>query len=748
MRRLALSASAALAILAAPALASAAPAATQADLEKRFDAQIDPAEMDGWMKAMASAPNHVGSPHDKANAEYMQAKFQSWGWDARIETFEVLYPTPLSETLEIVGADPFKATLQEPPIPGDTTEHAMAGALPAWVAFAGDGDVTAELVYVNYGMPDDYKALERLGIDVKGKIVIARYGNGWRGLKPKLAQEHGAVGCIIYSDPKDDGYWQDDVYPNGPERPAHSFQRGSVADMTTYPGDPLTPGVGATRDASRLAIADAKTILKIPTLPISYADAQVFLSRLSGPVAPASFRGALPITYHVGPGAEVHLATKADWSLKTLYDVVAVMKGSTYPDQWVLRGNHHDGWVFGADDPLSGNVAMMAEAKAIGALARTGWRPKRTLVYLGWDGEEPMLLGSTEYAETHEAELKTKALIYINTDDIGRGYFNAQASHDFQRLINGVTADVTDPETQVSVGQRLRAKLMVDAAAPGATAHDLAMGKIAAGPADLPVGPLGSGSDYSAFLQHLGIPAINLGYGGEVASGGTYHSAYDTYEYYSRFVDPGLAYSAALARTGGRLVLRMSQSDLPQQRFSDFAETVGGYLDEIGKLADAKREAAQTQARLLKAGAYGLASDPRRPLLAPSAEASVPPIDLAPLAKAVDRLKQSAKTYDAAVLASGAGLSADKQAKLQAMTRDIDQLLLADVGLPFRPWYRNMIYAPGRFTGYGAKTLPGVREAVEEGRWDDAARYAVITAKVLDAYSDRLDQATALIHGA
>jgi N-acetylated-alpha-linked acidic dipeptidase len=720
---------------------------SQGDLEKKFDSLIDTKDMDGWLKQMAAEPNQVGSPHDKANAEFMLAKFKEWGWDARIETFEVLYPTPISETLEIVGDQPFKATLQEPPIPGDTTEKHMAGALPAWVAFGADGDVTSQLVYVNYGMPDDYKALERLGIDVKGKIVIARYGAGWRGLKPKLAQEHGAIGCIIYSDPKDDGYYRDDAYPNGPARPPHSFQRGSVADMTTYPGDPLTPGYGSTKDAKRLPIAEAKTILKIPVLPISYADAQVFLERLKGPVAPVSFRGGLPITYHVGPGSQVHLATKAEWTNKTIYDVIAVMKGGQYPDQWIVRGNHHDGWVYGASDPLSGNVAMMSEAKAIGALVKTGWRPKRTLVYASWDAEEPMLLGSTEWAETHADELKAHAVLYINTDNNGRGFLGIEGSHDFQRLVNGVANDVQDPEAHVSIGARLRANLMVDGAAPGASGQAQALAKLAASDRDLPIGPLGSGSDYSSLLQHLGVPALNLGFGGEDDGGGVYHSAYDTYEHYSRFVDPGFAYGGLLARTAGRLVLRVSEADLPVQRFGDFADTVGTYLDEIKSLTNSRRDAAEAQERLIKSGAYRLADDPHRPEIAPTFEGRVPYINFTPLDNAVDRLKRSAKAYDAALAAGGARLPADKLAKLWTMTRDIDQLLLVDEGLPFRPWYRNMVYAPGRFTGYGAKTLPGVREAVEERRWDDANRYSGIIAGVLNAYADRLDQATALING-
>jgi N-acetylated-alpha-linked acidic dipeptidase len=740
----------AVAALDAPSAQTAAPGAGDRDLEKRFDALIDPAEMGGWMKSMASEPNHVGSPHDKANAEFMLGQFKSWGWDARIETFEVLYPTPISEALELVagpGAG-FKATLQEPPIPGDASSANTKDALPAYVAFQGDGDVTANLVYVNYGMPDDYKALERMGISVKGKIVIARYGAGWRGLKPKLAQDHGAAGAIIYSDPRDDGYSVDDVYPKGAARPPHGFQRGSVADMPLYPGDPTTPGVGSIKGVKRLSRADAPTILKIPCLPISYADAQVLLEALSGPVAPANWRGSLPITYHVGgSGAQVRLAVKSDWSLKTIYDVIAVMKGSTRPDEWVVRGNHHDGWVFGASDPLSGNVAMMGEAKALGALAKTGWKPKRTIVYASWDAEEPMLLGSTEWAETHADELQKKAVIYINSDGNGRGFLSAEGSHAFQHLVNQVAQDVTDPQTGVSVAARLRASMAVNAAAPGASERAKALGKFAADPTrDLPIDPLGSGSDYSSFLQHLGLASLNIGYGGEGDSGGVYHSVYDDYEHHTRFVDPGFAYAGALAKTGGRLVMRVADADLPTQRYGDFADTVSGYVDEVKKLADAKREEAEGQAKLLAAGAYKLAADPTKINVDPAALDRAPYIDFAPLENASDRLKRSAKAFDAALAAKGPTLSPAKRAQLDAFLQPQEQSLLNAQGLPERPWYKNTVYAPGRFTGYGAKTLPGVREAIEERRWSDADRYSMLTAQALTAYAERLDKATALVN--
>ncbi len=741
------------ALLTASALCLAGPVWAQAspDLERRFDAQIDPAEMGGWLKTMAAEPNQVGGAHDKANAEMTLAQFKAWGWDARIETFWVLYPTPISEALELVsgpGAG-FKATLTEGPIPGDESSSRIKDELPAYVAFQGDGDVTAPLVYVNYGMPADYDALQRMGVSVKGKIAIARYGGGWRGLKPKLAQDHGAVGAIIYSDPRDDGYAMADVYPKGPARPPQGIQRGSVADMTLYPGDPLTPGIGATRDAKRLDRKDAAPILKIPTLPISYADAQVLLSSLGGPVAPAAWRGALPITYHVGGGGgQVRLMVKSDWSLKPAYDVIAVMKGKDLPDDWVIRGNHRDGWVFGASDPLSGHVAMMGEAKAIGALAKSGWRPKRTIVYASWDAEEPMLLGSTEWAEQHAAELKAKGVIYINSDGNGRGFLNVGGSHAFQHLVNQVAGDVKDPQTGAPVRDRLRAKLAVDAAEPGANERAKALGRFANDPArDLPIEALGSGSDYSSFLQHLGLPSLNIGYGGEGLEGGVYHSAYDTYEHHSRFVDPGHAYAGALAKTGGRLVLRAAEADLPVQRYGDFADTVAGYVDEVKKLATAKTDENRAQAQLLATGAYGLAADPTQPSGLPTALPPSPAYDFAGLDAGLARLKTSAAAFDTALAAKGAGLSEGGRRKLDAAVRPLDQSLLRPEGLPGRPWYQNMIYAPGRFTGYGAKTLPGVREAIEERRVADARTYIDITGQTMAAYADRLDQATAILNG-
>ncbi|MGN6268314.1 MAG: transferrin receptor-like dimerization domain-containing protein [Sphingomonas sp.] len=728
----------------------AAPAPTDDHArEAAFDAAINSADQLAWLQDFSSQPNQVGSPHDKANAEKTLALFQSFGWDAHIETFKVLYPTPISTTFEMIAPEHITLGGQEPPVPGDpsTQPDAMKDALPPYVAYQGDGDVTAPIVYVNYGMPDDYDALARRGISVKGKIVLARYGAGWRGLKPKLAQEHGAVGCLIYSDPANDGYAQWDSYPQGGGRPPHGVQRGSVQDMTTYPGDPLTPGVGATDNAKRLTREQAVTILKIPVLPIGYADAAKLLAAMQGPVVTGSNRGALGLAYHWGTtdAVKVHLAVKSDWSLKTLYDVIATLKGATKPDQWVIRGNHRDGWVFGAADPLTGHSAMLDEAKALGALVRQGWRPDRTIVYASWDGEEPGLLGSTEWAETHAAELKQKAVVYINTDTNGRGYLNAGASHDLQHFVAQAARDVADPQTGVPVADRARARVLVEHYEHPDSVNKATLAAAKAG-GDLPAGALGSGSDYSSFLQHLGIASIDLGFGGEDAAGGSYHSAYDTFYHVTHFDDPGLAYGAALSKVVGRLVLRAADGERVPAHYSDFAAAVARYVDEVTKLAADQRNKDRALKDLTADHDFELAADPEDPTGAPEAKGITPLIDMLPLEDASDRLTKSAAAADR-MLAGEDKLPAATRQRIDAMLADIDQLLLDPAGLPGRPWYQNLIYAPGTLTGYGAKTLPGVREGIEQRRFDDAQAYVGKTAAVLNAYADRLDAAVVAAKG-
>ena len=717
-------------------------------LEDRLDASLNPAELRGWLQRMSAEPNQVGSPHDRANAQFMLEKFQQWGWDAELETFYVLYPTPKKQVLELIAPNHFTARLVEPAVAGDKTSGQTADALPAYNAYGADGDVTAELVYVNYGMPEDYKELARHAVDVKGKIVITRYGGGWRGLKPKLAYQHGAIGCLIYSDPHEDGYAAGDVYPKGGFRPADGVQRGSVEDLPVEPGDPLTPDVGATKDARRLPLAEARTVLKIPVLPISYRDAQPLLEALGGAVAPSGWRGSLPITYHLGPGpARVHLAIASDWDQKPIYDVIATLKGSQRPDEWVIRGNHHDGWVFGAWDPLSANVALMAEAKAIGALAKSGWRPKRTLVYASWDGEEPGLLGSTEWVETHAEELRRKAVLYVNSDSNARGFLDAGGSQSLEDLLNQVAAAIRDPETGTNTLARMRAKLLVEASDQNAkpAARDIAK-RLEAGDAP-PLEALGSGSDYSPFLQHLGIASLAVGYGGEDKDAGIYHSAYDSFDHYVRFGDPDFAYGVVLARTTGRIVLRVAQADVLPLRFQPFSRAVEQYSKEVHKLADDMREQTLRQHQLLDQHAFELAADPAEPHAPPPRETTVPFLNFAPLDNAVLRLKQTAKSCDEALeklSAPGCDLNDAQAPALDALLQGMEQTLTYEQGLPGREWFRHMIYAPGLQTGYGVKTLPGVREGIEQRQWDKVEQYVKVIAGALNAYSDRLEKVTAL----
>ncbi|MEA3059049.1 MAG: hypothetical protein QOE50_461 [Sphingomonadales bacterium] len=723
---------------------AAQPSGPAQALEQRFDALISPADQLAWLQPMSSAPNHVGSPHNKANADMQLALFKQWGWDARIERFDVLYPTPITTTVELVTPQRVVLGGQEPAVAEDPSSANTAAALPPYVAYQGDGDVTAPVVYVNYGMPGDYDALESRGISVKGKIVLARYGGGWRGLKPKLAQEHGAIGCLIYSDPADDSYASADVYPKGGGRPEAGVQRGSVADMPTYPGDPLTPGVGATPGAKRLTRAEAKTILKIPTLPISYRDATRIIAALDGPLVTGRERGGLGLAYHWGgsDAVKVHLAVQSDWSLKPVYDVIAKLRGSTYPDQWIVRGNHHDGWVFGASDPLTGQVALMSEAKALGALYRSGWRPARTIVYASWDGEEPGLLGSTEWAETHAAELKQKALVYINTDSNGRGFLFASGSHELQHFVNQAANDVADPRTGVSAAQRGRAAILAGAyLGTDRDTPDVIEAAKAGG--DLPLGALGSGSDYTAFLQHLGIGSLNLGFGGEDQSDGSYHSVYDSFYHVTQFDDPGLVYGAALSKVVGRLVLRAAGAPRVQARYSDFASAVGRYLADIQKLAADQREKDRALADLRREGDFTLAASPADPIIAPADRGITPLIDMLPLQNAADHLKRAASAADA-MLGREDALPPATQVRINASLAQIDQLLLDPAGLPGRPWFKNLVYAPGTLTGYGAKTLPGVREGIEQRRFDDARAYVVKTARVLEDYANRLDAAVAM----
>ena len=713
-------------------------AVVQRALEARYDARLDAADFGAWMDRLAAHPHHVGSPWGQKNAEFLAEQFRSWGYDTRIEEFQVLFPTPRVRLLELLSPTRFRASLSEPPLPQDRTSGQQAEQLPVYNAYSIDGDVTGELVYVNFGVPADYEELDRRGIDVKGKIVLARYYGSWRGIKPKVAAEHGAIGCVIFSDPHEDGFFNGEVYPQGGWRSDQGAQRGSVADMPLHPGDPLTPGIGATADAKRLPVSQAATLTKIPVLPISYADALPLLRALAGPMAPPSWRGSLPLPYRLGPGpARVHLKLEFDWSLRPVRDVIAVLRGSAQPDQWIVRGNHHDAWVNGASDPVSGLVAMMAEAKAIGALAREGQGPRRTIVYAAWDGEEPGLLGSTEWAEQHADDLRAKAAVYVNSDSNSRGTLGAAGSHSLERLMSQVARDVTDPVRKVSVGERVRAERIV-AARNDEDRQD------AWDRRDLRIDALGSGSDYSPFLQHLGIASLNISYGGEDEYG-QYHSIYDSIDHYRRFQDEGFAYGLVQARTTGRTVLRLSNADVLPFEFTNLAETVGRYVEELRKLADDQREAVEQSNRRARERIDLLAADARFPFVAKAEERPVPHLSLAPLQNAAARLTRAAREYERTFAEAGSGLDAGRRAALDAILLRAERAFTRPEGLPRRPWYRHQIYAPGWYTGYGVKTVPAVREAIEQKAFDDVESAVRTAAQAVEAYAAEVERATALI---
>ncbi len=716
---------------------SAEGAAAQRQLEKRFDAELDADNLRVWMEKLTAHPHPVGSPHGEANTELMVELFRSWGYEARIETFKVLFPTPKIRLLELLEPTSYKAKLIEPPIPGDRTSLQQDETLPPYNAFSIDGDVTGELVYVNYGLPDDYEELALRGVDVRGKIVIARYGGSWRGVKPKVAAEHGAIGCILYSDPADDGYGVGDVYPKGGYRNSDGVQRGSVMDFTPYGGDPLTPLVGATEDAERLKLEDLEVLTKIPTLPISHADARPLLEALGGHVAPAGFRGGLPMTYHLGPGpAKVRLKVEFNWDQVTARDVIAFMPGAEFPDQWVMRGNHHDGWVAGAADPTSGMVALLEEARAIGELTKTGWRPKRTLVYAAWDAEEPALLGSIEWVETHAAELREKGVVYINTDGNHRGPLGVAGSHTLEKMLNQVMRDVMDPEKGISVRQRLKAAMLFGGGPE--------VQKETRERDDVRLRPLGFGSDYTGFLQFTGISSMHLGYGGD-GEYGQYHSTYDSFDHYVKFMDPDFAYGVVLAQTAGRVTLRLSEAERLPFDFDGFVDSLGMWIQEIVDLPGEMRQETEEKNRRIADGVYQAALDSRKTWVVPEPEGDVPYLSFAPLENAFAGVEKAAAAYREAMAGVAAGkqtLTAEKRQQLNRLLMHAERALTFEPGLPERPWFRHQIYAPGVYTGYAPKTIPGIRESIEQRKWRMAEEQIVVVAGVLDAFAAQIQLAT------
>jgi len=705
-------------------------ATQQLSWEEKFDKSLQTANVDKLIKDMSARPHHIGSPGSKAVAEYIQKYFQDLGYDSKIEVLYTLFSTPKERLLELNGPTKFKALLAEPALKEDATSG-QKDQLPTYNCWSADGDVTGELVFVNYGLPEDYETLRQLGIDVKGKIVIAKYGRSWRGIKPKVAQENGAIGCIIYSDPAEDGYAQGDVYPEGAFKNKYGVQRGSVLDMPVYPGDPLTPGIGHSQDAKKLAQNEATNLLKIPVIPIGYADAEPLLRSLAGPVVPAGWRGALPITYHVGPSrSTVHLKLSFNWEIKPLYNVVAKLKGTELPDEWVIRGNHHDAWVNGANDPVSGMAALMEEAKGVAELVKQGWKPKRTIVYCGWDGEEPGLLGSTEWVEYNAKELQQKAVLYINTDGNARGFFGAAGSHALETFVNDVARDVTDPQTQISILERNRARALTTASSTAAKKNLLAR-------KTLVLGALGSGSDYSPFFQHLGVPSLNIGFGGE-DDGGEYHSIYDSYDHYKRFKDPKFEYGVALAKTAGRATMRMANAEVLPFDFRSLQKTIATYLTEVMTLLDQSRENIAIENQLIKEGRYTQAADPLEKYFPPAPKEEAPFLNFSSLQNALLELEKSSAALND-VLGKPA-LTAEQKNNINKSLYQAEQQLLLSDGLPRRGWYKHSIYAPGYYTGYGVKTLPGIREAIEQRNWKEAQEQVEKAASAIRKFSAYLGE--------
>ncbi len=710
-------------------------AAAQIEREQVF-ASVDPAETIEWSRKMTPRPHHTGTEQGRQNAEFMRDLFASWGFDAEIVRYDVLIPHPVVRELTLVSPNRYEARLMEEVLAGDSTSKlAVETGLPPYNAYSADGNVEAELVYVNQGIPRDYEELERRGISVEGKIVIARYGGSWRGIKPKVAAEHGAVGCLIYNDPADGGYAAGETYPDGAWKHEWGVQRGSVLDLPLRPGDPLTPMVGATEDADRLDPKEADNIMTIPVLPLAWKDAEPLLRALEGPVAPRPWRGGLPITYQMGPGpAKVKLRLEFDWGLRPAYNVIARLEGAQYPDQWIMRGNHHDAWVIGGRDPISGMIALLAEAKAVGKLAADGWRPKRSILYAAWDAEEPGLLGSTEWVEHHRDTLDHTAAVYINSDSNGRGFWNAGGSHALQTMVFQAADQVTDPQTSVSVVDRRRSA----SAAYGSAAEQKRL--LEGG--GLRLSALGSGSDYSPFLQHLGIASLNVGFGGE-SGGGEYHTAFDTHDFYKRFVDPGGAYGKALAETAGRLTLRLADADLLPFDFTATAATIARYIGEVEKLLESERSEIEATNRLIEGGHFEVAADPTEEYYPPTIEARAPYLDWSALFEARDRLNRAANAHKKAqtrVLASG-DLPSDID-RIDRLTYQSERLLTREHGLPKRPWFRHHVYAPGFYTGYGVKTLPGVREAIEQHEWSEAQKQLGLLAESLDLFAARIEEVT------
>ena len=688
-------------------------AKAQRELEAKMASIPRAANVREYIRVMSEEPHHTGSKAGLEVAQYVLDKFRTWGLDAEFHKFEGLMPTPRERHLELLAPESYVAKLKEPALPEDK-DSSDEGQLPSYNAYSPDGDVTGQIVYVNYGMPADYEVLDELGIDVKGKIVLARYLGGWRGIKPKVAAEHGAIGCIIYSDPRDDGYYHGDPYPDGPYRSKWSVQSGSTMDMPIHPGDPLTPGWGAEPGGKRLDISESKTLPKIPVLPISYGDALPILRNLGGPVAPENWRGALPLTYHVGPGpAKVRLKVSFNWTIPAGYNVIARIPGSNDPDEWIIYGNHHDGWANGAMDPISGNAALMETARTLAEMVKQGWQPKRTIVFASWDAEEWGLIGSTEWGEKYRDEIRGKTVAYFNTDSNRAGVLGFAGSHTLERFLNEVAHSITDPNSGQSLWTVMKEKAVKQAGDDDAKKKELDSRR------DLRIGALGSGSDYTVFLDHLTVASVNTAF--RVPVFGVYHSIYDSFEWYRRFGDPQFSYGRALAQVHAVALSRMANAEVLPFEFTNLADTIGVYLDELDALLINKRKK----------------------------DASIS-LDLNPLRGGLDALGKAARTYEKTLArALGGSAPTGDVSGANAALRQVEQAMRLEGGLPGqREWFKHALYAPGFYTGYGVKTIPGVREAIEQDDWTTAKEQVGVVRGVFDRVAARVRDAEAALRQA
>ena len=617
---------------------------------------------------LTQQPHIAGSANDSLLAVFVKSRLEKYGIPAEIVTYYVYLPYPVSETLEIIQPQRQTLDLNEKGWEWDKDTHNSQIVMP-FNAYSPSGDITGQIVYANYGLPEDYKVLSSLGIDVRGKIMLVRYGKSFRGIKVKVAEEHGAAGVIIYSDPADDGYMQGDVYPRGPMRPWSAVQRGSVQDLTVYPGDPLTPGYASTKDAKRIPLNEVKDIPKIPCIPISYFNAEKILSGMAGPVVPHDWQGGLPLTYHIGPGGtEVHLKLVMDYQIRPIWDVIGTIRGSTYPEQEVIVGNHRDAWVYGAVDPNSGTASLLETARGLGELLKDGWRPQRTILLCSWDGEEYGLIGSTEWGEQNADQLSKDAVAYINIDaPVSGNHFGSSAVPSLDRFVMNVTKSVNDPKTGKSIFESWFADQNKNYYEEHHSVPDTASTKL---------GRLGSGSDFTVFLEHIGIPSFDFGFGGQY---GVYHSMLDDFYWMEHWGDPTFEYHATVARILGIAAMRLADIRILPFEYSDYAQAIVGYLDE-------RQKSARKIEQLEKVNFDSVVSEARQ---------------FAWITHLVDSLISTVKINDRQV------------AEINKRLMLAERLFIFKDGIPKSNWFKHEIYAPGLYTGYASQPLPGIARAIE-----------------------------------